>query len=88
MKLNAKPNNGIDPVQEEFVDLSLRGGSGINAPITTGRYELYFDLDSIESLTIGSGVVCEICYNLNTIHYEVENKSQYTELNEKYQNWQ
>lgn len=88
LKLNAKPNNGIDPMQEEFVDLSLRGGSGINAPITTGRYELYFDLDSIESLSIGSGVVCEICYNLNTIYYEVENKTQYTELTEKYNTWQ
>lgn len=88
LKINAKPNNGIDPMQEEYVDLSLRGGSGGMAPITTGRYELYFDLDSVESLYIGSGVVCEICYNLNTIHYEVEDNNQFSELNEKYSNWQ
>lgn len=88
LKLNAKPNNGIDPSQEEFVDLSLRGGSGGAAPITTGRYELYFDLDSVESLYIGSGVVCEICYNLNTIHYEVEENSQFSELKDKYDTWQ
>mgnify|MGYP003288041317 CR=1 FL=1 len=74
LKINAKPNNGTDPIQEEFVDLSLRGGSGIGAPITTGRYELYFDLDSVENLHVGSGLVCEVCYNVNTIHYEVEEK--------------
>ena len=88
IKLNAKPNNGIDPAQEEFVDLSLKGGSGGNAPITTGRYELYFDLDKVESLYIGSGVVCEICYNLNTIHYEAEDNIQYSELVDRYNTWQ
>ena len=87
IQLNARPNNGAAPLDESTVDLSLRGGSAPNAPITTGRYELYFDLDKVESLYIGSGVVCEICYNINTIHYEVEEKIQYPELANKKNAW-
>lgn len=87
IKLNAKPNNGTAPEEEETVDLSLRGGSAPNAPITTGRYELYFDLDKVENLHIGSGVVCEICYNINTIHYEAEEKAQFVELINKKNIW-
>jgi hypothetical protein len=45
-------------------------------------------LDKIESLYIGSGVMCEICYNINVIHYEVEDNSEYTDLVERYNNWQ
>lgn len=88
LKLNASPNNGIDPAQEDFVDLSLKGGSASNAPITTGRYELYFDLDRVENLYIGSGVVCEICYNLNTVHYEIENQNQYVGLKNAKLDWE
>ena len=60
----------------------------IDVSIKRTMTELYFDLDSVESLYVGSGVVCEICYNLNTIHYEAENNNQFSELNEKYSNWQ
>jgi hypothetical protein len=88
LKINARPNNGTDPIQEEYVDLSLRGGSGGAAPITTGRFELYFDLDKVESLYIGSGLVCEICYNINTIHYEVEAKEQYNNLQNAIKSWE
>jgi hypothetical protein len=57
------------------IDLSLRGSSANNAPVTTGRYELYFDLDELQYLYIGSGVVCEICYNLNVFTYCVEDRN-------------
>ena len=86
LKINANPNNGSGIRQEEVVDLSLRGGA-IGGPITTGRYELYFDLDQVENLNIGSGLVCEICYNLNTIFYEAEEKAQYVELGNKKKAW-
>lgn len=72
IRFNIKPN-GSDYSTEEFVNLSLRGSSANNAPVTTGRYELFFDLDELEYLYVGSGVVCEICYNLNVFSYCVEN---------------
>lgn len=71
IRFNLKPT-GSDFATEEYIDLSLRGGSANNAPVTTGRYELYFDLDELEYLYIGSGIVCEICYNLNVFTYCVE----------------
>ena len=86
-RLNASPNNGQDGSYEEFIDLSLRGGSSVNAPITTGRYEIYFDLDKLENLNIGSGVVCEIVYNLSTINYEAEENNRYTSLKNAKNTW-
>ena len=88
IKINARSNNGTDPLEEQYVDLSLRGGSSPFAPITTGRYEVYFDLDKIESIYIGSGVKCEVCYNMTTIHYEAEENEMFNTLiamKEKYQ---
>ena len=82
LKLNVKGS------EEEFIDLSLRGSSSINAPVTTGRYEIYFDLDKLENLYIGSGVKCEICYNLTTITYEAEVNSLYSELNKAKVSWE
>ena len=87
LKINASPNNGLDPVQEETVDLSLRGGIGLPAPVTTGRYEFYFDLDKVESIYIGSGLICEVCYNANIIHYEVESNERYDSLQSKMKTW-
>ncbi len=74
IRFNVKPE-GSDFATEELIDLSLRGSSAGNAPVTTGRYELYFDLDELQYLYIGSGIVCEICYNLNVFTYCVENPS-------------
>ena len=87
LKVNTSPNNGLDPPQEEVVDLSLRGGTNPTAPITSGRYEFYFDLDKVESIYVGSGLVCEVCYNVNIIHYEVESNSQYSALQSKMTSW-
>ena len=85
---NAEPNNGTGPNQEYLVDLSLRGGNGVNAPVTSGRYEIFFDLDKVTALRVGSGVVCEICYNLSTIIYECELKTNvYTDLSKAKTTW-
>ena len=86
---NAEENNGQSPGREQLVDLSLRGGSGGAAPVTTGRFEIYFDLDKVTSIRVGSGVVCEICYNLSTVLYECEtNPAAYTTLAAQKTIWQ
>ena len=74
IRFNIKPE-GSDFATEELVDLSLRGSSANNAPVTTGRYELYFDLDEMQYLYVGSGIVCEIFYNLNVFTYCVEDRN-------------
>ena len=87
IKINASAGNGKEPVQEQCVDLSLRGGSSSPfAPITSGRYEIYFDLDKIESVYIGSGVKCELCYNITTTHYEVEEQETFLVLRQLREN--
>jgi hypothetical protein len=45
-------------------------------------------LDKLESIYIGSGVKCEVCYNMTTIHYEAEENEMFNTLitmKEKYQ---
>lgn len=45
---------------------------GVEDPYTSGRFESIVDIEKVDYLSIGNGLICDVVYHLKTYEYNVE----------------